>query len=213
MESSFLNCVVASSCTLGSLESTACTNAGKPSSCTPKDKDKERKIRSETVRSRPPGNPNPNERGRADQIGLDRSSERAREGRRNEPSAGARTSGSSAGRRRRTRRGASSGGSPRAWPCGCPPSGPLGGGGSPPRPPTACSSPSASAPARSAGETSRRNPREGGRLWRRRRVRSGGAGVGVVWASRSLARSRTHAHDRLDAIRFRIGETGGWGWW
>jgi hypothetical protein len=44
-------------------------------------------------------------------------------------------------------------------------------------------------------------------------VRSGGAGVGVVWASRSLARSRTHAHDRLDAIRFRIGETGGWGWW
>jgi hypothetical protein len=41
-------------------------------------------------------------------------------------------------------------------------------------------------------------------------VRRSGGGSCV---GESLARSRTHAHDRLDAIRFRIGETGGWGWW
>nr|ACN29005.1 unknown [Zea mays] len=123
IESSFLNCVVASSCTEGSLEWTACAIAGKPS------RHQESQIRTQ-------------------QMECHHVTHTRR-------------------RRRETHRGASSGDFPRTWPCACPSSGPRGGGGSPPRPPSACSCPFASAPARSAGATSRRNTR---RTRRRRAV-------------------------------------------
>jgi hypothetical protein len=45
MESSFLNCVVALSCTVGSLERTTCTIAGKPSSCIKRQGENQIRIR------------------------------------------------------------------------------------------------------------------------------------------------------------------------
>jgi hypothetical protein len=68
IESSFLNCVVASSCTEGSLEWTACTIAGKPSSCI--NRQQENQIRTRQIECHPVTHTLTQ---RADQIGARKS--------------------------------------------------------------------------------------------------------------------------------------------